>query len=172
MWPKLLQIEVIFSHLKLWIAVARHNFKWLKIKIEHLTQNPMGQATVVCLCAAVCRAKPKASICLLYKWADTAFWLCKEFYAVRTLEIVNTPQRQLSEICISMECQYQTQTHVDTHDIILITDAARQKVIPRVIPIWHEFKIGHSSQSGDRGRDVTQPALSNWPSPFPNVVKR
>ena len=27
------QITQIFSHLKLWIAVARHNFKWLKIKI-------------------------------------------------------------------------------------------------------------------------------------------
>ena len=25
------QITPIFSHLKLWIAVARHNFKWLKI---------------------------------------------------------------------------------------------------------------------------------------------
>ena len=25
------QITQIFSHLKLWIAVARHNFKWLKI---------------------------------------------------------------------------------------------------------------------------------------------
>ena len=25
------QIWVIFSHLKLWVAVARHNFKWLKI---------------------------------------------------------------------------------------------------------------------------------------------
>ena len=24
-------ISVIFNHLKLWIAVARHNFKWLKI---------------------------------------------------------------------------------------------------------------------------------------------
>ena len=28
------QICVIFSHLKLWVAVARHNFKWLKIKIK------------------------------------------------------------------------------------------------------------------------------------------
>ena len=25
------QITQIFSHLKLWIAVARHNFKWMKI---------------------------------------------------------------------------------------------------------------------------------------------
>ena len=24
--------STIFNHLKLWIAVARHNFKWLKIK--------------------------------------------------------------------------------------------------------------------------------------------
>ena len=22
-------------------------------------------------------AKPESSICLLYKWADTAFWLCR-----------------------------------------------------------------------------------------------
>ena len=25
-------VLLIFSHLKLWVAVARHNFKWLKIK--------------------------------------------------------------------------------------------------------------------------------------------
>ena len=28
---ELLQILVIFTHLKLWVAVARHNFKWVKI---------------------------------------------------------------------------------------------------------------------------------------------
>ena len=28
-----------------------------------------------------CRAKLKCSICLLYKWADTVFWLCKAVYA-------------------------------------------------------------------------------------------
>ena len=28
------QITKMFSHLKLWIAVARHNFKWLNIQIE------------------------------------------------------------------------------------------------------------------------------------------
>ena len=27
-----------------------------------------------------CRAKPKDSIYLRYKWADTAFWLCKAVY--------------------------------------------------------------------------------------------
>ena len=26
---------------------------------------------------AYCRVKPKGSFCLLYKWADTAFWLCR-----------------------------------------------------------------------------------------------
>ena len=26
------QIWIIFTHLKLWVAVARHNFKWVKIK--------------------------------------------------------------------------------------------------------------------------------------------
>ena len=26
------QISVIFTHLKLWVAVARHNFKWVKIE--------------------------------------------------------------------------------------------------------------------------------------------
>ena len=25
------QITVIFTHLKLWVAVATHNFKWVKI---------------------------------------------------------------------------------------------------------------------------------------------
>ena len=25
------EMGVIFTHLKLWVAVARHNFKWVKI---------------------------------------------------------------------------------------------------------------------------------------------
>ena len=31
------QITKIFSHVKLWIAVARHNFKWLKIIISQFS---------------------------------------------------------------------------------------------------------------------------------------
>ena len=31
-------ISIIFSHLKLWIAVARHNFKWEKIQINYLSE--------------------------------------------------------------------------------------------------------------------------------------
>ena len=30
---KLNKYDIIFTHLKLWVAVARHNFKWVKIKI-------------------------------------------------------------------------------------------------------------------------------------------
>ena len=30
MWSQITQIWVIVTHLKLWIAVARHNFKWVK----------------------------------------------------------------------------------------------------------------------------------------------
>ena len=31
------------------------------------------------MCAVIlCRAKPKGSICLLYKSSDTAFWLCRD----------------------------------------------------------------------------------------------
>ena len=30
----ILSIWIIFTHLKLWIASARHNFKWVKIQIE------------------------------------------------------------------------------------------------------------------------------------------
>ena len=33
-WHPLCQIYVIFTHLKLWIASARPNFKWVKIQIE------------------------------------------------------------------------------------------------------------------------------------------
>ena len=33
-WPTFYQIWIIFTHLKLWIASARHNFKWVKIQIE------------------------------------------------------------------------------------------------------------------------------------------
>ena len=33
-WPPFCPIWIIFTHLKLWIASARHNFKWVKIEIE------------------------------------------------------------------------------------------------------------------------------------------
>ena len=33
-WPPFCQIWLIFTHLKLWIVSARHNFKWVKIQIE------------------------------------------------------------------------------------------------------------------------------------------
>ena len=33
-WPPFCQIWIIFTHLKLWIASATHNFKWVKIQIE------------------------------------------------------------------------------------------------------------------------------------------
>ena len=32
------QIWVIFNHLRLWIAVARHNLKWLEIQINSVGQ--------------------------------------------------------------------------------------------------------------------------------------
>ena len=35
-WPPFCQIWIIFTHLKLWIASARHNCKWVKIEIEYL----------------------------------------------------------------------------------------------------------------------------------------
>ena len=33
-WPPFCQIWIIFTHLKLWIASARHKFKWVKIQTE------------------------------------------------------------------------------------------------------------------------------------------
>ena len=32
------QIRVIFTHLRLWIAVAGHNLKWVKISINYLSR--------------------------------------------------------------------------------------------------------------------------------------
>ena len=32
-WSQINQIGLIVNHLKLWIAVAKHNFKWVKIQI-------------------------------------------------------------------------------------------------------------------------------------------
>ena len=32
--PKIKQIWIIFNHLRLWFAVAKHNLKWLKIQIN------------------------------------------------------------------------------------------------------------------------------------------
>ena len=33
-WPPFCQVWIIFTHLKLWIASARHNFKWVKHQIK------------------------------------------------------------------------------------------------------------------------------------------
>ena len=33
-WPPFCQIWISFTHLKLWIASARNNFKWVNIRIE------------------------------------------------------------------------------------------------------------------------------------------
>ena len=30
-WSQIKEILVIFTHLMLWVVVARHNFKWVKI---------------------------------------------------------------------------------------------------------------------------------------------
>ena len=35
-WPLFCQIWIIFTLLKLWIVSARHNFKWLKFKLNNL----------------------------------------------------------------------------------------------------------------------------------------
>ena len=32
-WSHIKKIGVIFTHMKLWVAVARHNFMWAKIKM-------------------------------------------------------------------------------------------------------------------------------------------
>ena len=50
---KIKQMWAIFSHLKLWVAVARHNFKWVEIQIilfSVLTVNlsPLGDAYIIC----------------------------------------------------------------------------------------------------------------------------
>ena len=35
-WPPFCQIWIIFTHLKVWIASARHNFKWGKFRLNNL----------------------------------------------------------------------------------------------------------------------------------------
>ena len=40
---QIIQIYSIFNQLKLWVAVARHNFKWLDIKINLLRIRVKGQ---------------------------------------------------------------------------------------------------------------------------------
>ena len=37
-WPSFWQIWIFFTHLKLWIASERHNFKWVKIPISLVAQ--------------------------------------------------------------------------------------------------------------------------------------
>ena len=38
-WPPFCYITIIFNHLKLWIASARHNFKWVKLQFSNLVFN-------------------------------------------------------------------------------------------------------------------------------------
>ena len=38
---------IIFIHLKLWIASARHNFKWVKIQIDNLAVTGLRQVTLI-----------------------------------------------------------------------------------------------------------------------------
>ena len=46
-----------------------------------------------------CRAKPKCSICSLYKWAYTAFWLCRAAGAVpRYSKPIIVPAPQYNQI--------------------------------------------------------------------------
>ena len=33
---QIVHIHVIVTHLKLWVAIARHNFKWMKNKLFNL----------------------------------------------------------------------------------------------------------------------------------------
>ena len=30
-WSQIRQLQLIFTHLKLWVAVAKHNFTWVHI---------------------------------------------------------------------------------------------------------------------------------------------
>ena len=48
-WPLFCQIRIIFTHLKLWIASARHNFKWVKIQIELFGGKELSQNFVYTL---------------------------------------------------------------------------------------------------------------------------
>ena len=47
------QISVIFSHLKLWVAVAGHNFKWVKIQIIKLGRIRVEISHSYCLLFAI-----------------------------------------------------------------------------------------------------------------------
>ena len=42
--PKLNK-QVIFTHLMLWVAVARHNFKWVKNQIKYLSERRVNHYT-------------------------------------------------------------------------------------------------------------------------------
>ena len=45
-WSKIGQIWVIFTHLKLWFALARHNSKWVKIQIRLLCEKRVEGAAM------------------------------------------------------------------------------------------------------------------------------
>ena len=36
-WFQIKQLRIIFTHLKLWVAVATHNFKWVKMYVRSIS---------------------------------------------------------------------------------------------------------------------------------------
>ena len=85
---KIKQIWVIFSHLKLWIAVARHNFKSLKILINYFSRIrvdppslwtlPAAQPRLISSVSTRCAPGGRLSyslICILI-WNKTDHELC------------------------------------------------------------------------------------------------
>ena len=78
-WPPFWQIWIIFTHLKLWIASARHNFKWVK-KLAVLKTVTCGNAT-----GHLCSFEPAFSAPIpVIKWnrhtSLFANWSCANCY--------------------------------------------------------------------------------------------
>ena len=47
-WSQIKQISVVVSHLMLWVAVARHNFRWVKNQIIYFSASRVNIIATIC----------------------------------------------------------------------------------------------------------------------------
>ena len=86
----------------LYLAAVYNNLPWLVLHWWTLIRRGEGGGADWTV-QLKCRAKPKGSICSLYKWAYTAFWLCRA-------------DSLSSELWLTGKCAVQLTVHPNTRN--------------------------------------------------------
>ena len=117
-WTSYQRGYIYITSLVIWIQISRvHKVEWNEWEWEAgqvrswNTLNAIQKPAVHTAILSYCRAKPKDSICLVHKWADTAFWLLRSLYTENTMwshlyirwtlyKYLCIPWQKLSELAI------------------------------------------------------------------------